>query len=174
MHSKEISQRGFGFLHVFAILIVVISLAIGFKVYKSNQKKAELAHQVQLRKQEAERKAALIRELTISKEKISSLLQKWEDAVRLASMTSRIALAQPLSQMQATRREVSELKINECFNKATKEIATGMDDAIFAFEMFIRFPSNYSASDTTSKYLISSKEKVSSASKSLDACIPVQ
>lgn len=102
---------------------------------------------------------------------VEAILIKWTDALRLAGMTSRIALAQPLSQMQAIRREMSSVKYDECSDKATKEIVSAMDNALFAFEMFIRYPSNSSASDTTASYLDKSVEGVTAGKARLEECM---
>lgn len=159
-------------LHIVAGIALFVTLAIGFSVYKTHEKKSELARQELLSKEKASRKVALVRGLNAQRDRVFSTLGKWEDALKLAGMTSRIALPQPIAQMQAVKREMDELKTNECFEKSTKSMAAGMNDAIFAFEMFVRFPSNSSASESTSKYLGTSNEKIFAAKQELDACIP--
>lgn len=157
-------QLGFGLLHVFAIFAFAVLAVVGTKLYQTHVKKAEAA------KQQAQ-KAALQQQLQEQKRSIGAVLTKWDDALHLAGMTSRIALAQPISQMQAIRREVKEIKENECFDNATSKITEGMDNAIFAFEMFVKFPNNGSASETTSKYLGSSTQKIEEGKQGIDACI---
>ena len=169
---NQSTQRGIGFLHIVGAIALLVGLVIGFKVYKTHEKKVELARQELLRKEEASRKAELVRGLNAQRDKVISILSKWEDALKLAGMTSRIALPQPIAQMQAIKREIDELKTNECFEKSTKSMAAGMNDAIFAFEMFVRFPSNSSASDSTTKYLGTSNEKILVAKQVLDGCVP--
>jgi hypothetical protein len=166
------TQKGIGFLHIVGVIALLVALAVGFKVYKTHEKKAELVRQELLRKEEATRKVELVRGLNAQRDMVISTLSKWEDALKLAGMTSRIALSQSIAQMQAIKREMDELKTNECFQKSTKSMAAGMNDAIFAFEMFVRFPSNSSASDSTSKYLGTSNEKILAARQELDGCIP--
>ncbi|GAD22848.1 type II secretion system protein [Acidovorax sp. MR-S7] len=164
-------QKGFGLLHILSALVVLIALSVGFNVYKTNQRKAEVARQELQRQQEAEKKALRVKQLNEHKDKVLSMLRKWDDALNLAGMTSRIALAQPISQMQAVRREVGEFKFNECFDKSTSAMETAMGKAIFAFEMFVRFPNNHSASETTSEYLADSAKRLASARSDLDRCV---
>ena len=171
MKNKK-TQTGVGLLQILLILVVLLSSAIGFNIYKSHEKKAELARQEILQKQEETRKAELIRRLSGQRSTVLAILNKWDDALKLAGITSRIALTQPLSQMQAIKREMEELKTNECLEKATKSATAGMNDAIFAFEMFIKFPNNTVASDATSKSLTNSTDKIQSAKQELEACVP--
>lgn len=89
-------------------------------------------------------------------------------------MTSRIALAQPIARMMDVRREMSEMKVGECFNKGSAQIVAGMSDAIFAFEMFARFPNNNSASESTSKYLSTSINKVEAGRSGIDECVEAE
>jgi hypothetical protein len=170
--ANKFAQRGIGFLHIIGAIVLIVGLAIAFKAYKTNEKKVELARQDMLRKEEENRKTELVRGLKAQRAKVVSILNRWEDALKLAGMTSRIALPQPIAQMQAIKREMDELKSNECFEKSTKSMTAGMNDAIFAFEMFVRFPSNSSASDSTAKYLGTSNEKILIAKQELDACAP--
>lgn len=169
---KKINQNGIGFVQIFLVAFLVAAIAVGFRIYKNSEKTAELAHQELAKKQEIERKAESVKRLNEQKDKVIVVLRKWEDAVKLAGMTSRIALSEPVSQMQAIRREMYDFKNDECFNRATKSMAEGMNDAIFAFEMFIKFPNNGSASESTSKYLDSSNSKVTNALQELNGCAP--
>ena len=164
------NQRGIGLLHIIGSLALLVALAVGFKTYKTSEKKAAMAKEEQLRRQEVAQKAEVARVLSGQKDKVTSTLVKWDDALKLAGMTSRVALSQPIAQMQATKREMNELKTNDCFEKSTKSMAAGMSDAIFAFEMFARYPNNESASDSTSKYLGISTAKILAAKQDLDAC----
>jgi hypothetical protein len=172
MGRRKFSQQGFGVIQIFLIAILITAVAVSYRVYKNAEKRAELVRQEQLRKQELEKREVLIKKLTEQKNKVHLVLRKWEDAIKLAGMTSRISLPQPLSQMQAIRREMEDLKSNDCLNKATKTMADGMNEAIFAFEMFIKFPSNSSASETTSKYLTNSNANISIGMDELEKCIP--
>lgn len=181
----KICPKGFGFIQVFLILIVISALAVGFRIYKNSEKKAEIARQETLKKQETA--AELARQEALKKQeeahkvelamriaeqniRVKSILNKWDDALKLASMTSRVALAQPLSQMQAVRREMDELKLNDCIDGATRKIVSGMNDAIFAFEMFVRFSNNTVASASTEQSLSSSGEKINSGKQALSHC----
>jgi len=111
--------------------------------------------------------------LDAQRKQVSSLLAKWTDALELAGMTSRVALAQPLSQMQGVRRELESLELDSCVKSATGPMVDGMNNAIFAFEMFVRYPNNSSASDSTAEYLSKSTAKLVEGKKMVAACSAV-
>lgn len=179
------APRGIGFIKILIIVALISVAAVGYRIYESNKRKAEIAQQEMLRKQqeaaeiakreaqqreEAARQIELAKRTAEQKAKISSILNKWDDALRLAGMTSRIALAQPLSQMQAVRRELDETRTNDCVDGATRKVVAGMNDAIFAFEMFVRFPNNSVASLSTEQSLSSSTEKISAGKQAINRC----
>ena len=181
-------QKGVGLFHIIGFMALFLTLAVGFNVYKNNEKKTSIARQQllqkeedtrklefqqQSQKEESTRKLELIRSLNVEKDKVLSIQSRWDDAVKLAGMTSRITLSQSIAQMQAVKREMDELRIDPCFDKSTKAMASGMNDAIFAFELFIRYPSNNSASDSTAKYLVTSSDKILAAKRELDTCVVV-
>ena len=144
-------------IQILTLVLVIAACGLGFKLYSDHQLKQRRATLAEThKKQQAE---------------VDAILVKWKDALSLAGMTSRIALAQPLSQMQSIRREMSAIKYDECSDKATKEIVSGMDNALFAFEMFVRYPSNSSASDTTSSYLDKSVTGVAAGKAQLRECM---
>jgi hypothetical protein len=170
---KKANSKGIGAIHLILILALFLGAGIGYKTYKAHEKKAELARIDLMRKEAETQKAEMIKRLNEQKEKILLVFKRWDDALKLAGMTSRIALAEPVSQMQAVRRDMEELKPNECFKKATKLAVEGMNDAIFGFELFIRFPSNSVASESTTERLKSSSDSILSAKQVIDDCIPV-
>jgi len=185
MREIKPTQRGIGFIQVILLLALITAAAVGYRVYESNKRKTEIALQELLKKQQAAaevarleaqqreesaRAAELARQTAEHRAKITSILNKWDDAIKLAGMTSRIALAQPLSQMQSVRRELDELRINSCFDGATRKVVSGMNDAIFAFEMFVRFPNNTVASVSTEQSLSSSGEKISAGKQAISRC----
>lgn len=181
-------QKGVSLSHIIGFMALLLVVAIGVNVYKNSEKKAAIVRQQLLQKEEVTRKLEfqqqsqntetarkleLSRRLNVEKTKVLSIQSRWDDAVKLAGMTSRIALSQPIAQMQAVKREMDELRINPCFDKSTAAMASGMNDAIFAFEMFVRYPSNNSASDSTTKYLATSSDKILAATRELEACVVV-
>ena len=109
--------------------------------------------------------------MVVKREAIKSTLVKWDDAKNLAGMTARISLAQPISQMQSIRRELSEIRLNDCFNSGADKIVSGMNNAITAFEFFIRFPNSPTASETTAKYFVKSEGSITDGKVAIDNCI---
>lgn len=164
------TPRGIGLIHILLLLALIAAASVGYKAYENNNRIAEIERQEAQQREEAAHAAELAKITAERKAKITSILNKWNDALKLAGLTPRIALAQPVSQMQAIRRELDELRINECFDGATRKIVTGMNDAIFAFEMFARFPNNRVATVSTEQNLTSSSEKINAGKQMMNRC----
>jgi hypothetical protein len=189
-------SKGVGAIHLILTLALLLGTGMGYKFYKAQERKNELARLARiellnkeseeqkaderktelarlelLNKESEEQKTEMIKKISEQKEKILLILIRWDDALKLAGMTSRIALAEPLSQMQAIRRDMEEIKPNDCFIKATNLATKGMNNAIFGFEMFIKYPN--SPHDLTSDSLRSSSDQIQSAKQEIDDCISV-
>ena len=63
--------------------------------------------------------------------------QKWEDGLKLASSTSRIALSTPVANLQAIRREVDTIPLGECLKPASTKLRKHMDTIIEGFLSFM-------------------------------------
>ena len=155
--SSLSKQRGLNYIYLFVAMFVVIAGYFAYKAYQSYSLKAA--------------KAELARQMIAKQDAIKSTLVKWDDARNLAGMTARISLAQPLSQMQSIRRDLSEIRSNECFNSGADKIVSGMNDAITAFEFFIRFPNSPTANETTAKYFSQSEASIIDGQKIIENCI---
>lgn len=161
MAATKGAGGGLNVVHVFGLILALL-LAVGaYKWFKGYQVRAELQAEI-------ERSAALRAALDADKAKITVVLRKWDDAIGLANITSRIALAQPVSQMQAVRREMEDLKTNPCFEKGTKQMVGAMNNALFAFEMFAKYPN----STAPSAYFDKMREGFGAANDTLAECYP--
>ena len=155
--SPRTKQKGINYIYLIFGTFLIIGCFFVFKAYQFYAQKAA--------------KAELVRQLVAKRDIVKSILVKWDDAKNLAAMTARISLAQPLSQMQSIRRELTEIRLNDCFNSGADKIVSGMNDAISGFEFFIRFPSSPSASETTARYFKSSEESIIEGQKAIGNCI---
>ncbi len=64
-------------------------------------------------------------------------IDKWNDAVKLAGQTSRVALASQISELQAIKREATSVVVAECIKSTHDYFTSSMDDTIEAFLAFL-------------------------------------
>ena len=93
-------------------------------------------------RQELERRVAKEKEqrdtLSSSLKSVDDLLVRWEDAVRVAGTSSRIALPTPVAVLQATRREAESLTVSPCLDDAKVQLVQSMNSTIEGFLVFMR------------------------------------
>lgn len=70
------------------------------------------------------------------------LLGRWQDAITVANSTARIALDEPLADMQAIRRDVEQLDAPPCAEQAQAALVASMDHTIEAFLLFMQEATN--------------------------------
>ncbi|WP_172197426.1 hypothetical protein [Niveibacterium sp. COAC-50] len=163
-------QVGISLVAVLLVIAVLVVIASGLQRHRAAQKRTELAKREELERKEVARRAASIARLSEQKDKVFSILAKWDDAVGLAKITTRSKVTGPVDRMQAIRREMGQVIGNDCINSATRQMSAGMDDAIFAFEMFVKYPRSQSASDTSKEYLDRSSDKIAAGTDDLMKC----
>ena len=78
-------------------------------------------------------------------EQLNNLENRWVDTLTLASSTSRIALAQPISQLQEIKRDLLNTEVSECLNPARKDLSMYMDQHINNFLKFMANDNNTQA-----------------------------
>lgn len=152
--NKSRGSRGLQLLGV--ILVVTLSI-FGYKYYSkysSDQKDRKVLAELQ-------QQYALVQ----------NLLTKWEDAIRLAGMTPRVAIAPQVAQLQSIHREMERLQTNPCFDKSTTSISKAMNNGIFAFEMFINYSNNSTASEATDSYLKKSQDGIAAGVDQIRGCV---
>jgi hypothetical protein len=71
-------------------------------------------------------------------EELNNIESKWQDSLRVASSTSRIALSGPLMQMQSIKRELDSIYVSSCLKEAKKSLAEHMEKSISAFLSFMQ------------------------------------
>jgi type II secretory pathway pseudopilin PulG len=130
---------------VWVILVVLVAVVVGswqFSEYKArNAQKAEAerardTERAALERRLAQEKAQLD-VLTTSSKALDSLLARWDDAVKLASTTSRISLPVQVAALQDIRRDASALTVPPCMDEAKVHLVNSMQATIDAFMAFM-------------------------------------
>ena len=70
-------------------------------------------------------------------DQLNNIESRWEDAYTLASSTSRIALATPVSNLQDIKRDLAQVELSECLSPARKALGAYMDSHINNFLKFM-------------------------------------
>ncbi len=161
MTSNEVKprkrrQRG----SVWIILLVLIAVVVGawqyngYKAEKKRMAQMELQRQQESQKRQAEEtrreleRQQLEKRLAEEKQRrdslasanqaLDSLLGRWDDAVKLASNTGRIALSGPVTTLQGLRREAERLTVSPCMDQAKNLLLKSMESTTEGFLEFMR------------------------------------
>ncbi len=144
-------QAGFSFLKFVSILaVLIIALALYTNHQKQQKKEAQLAEVAIQQKKEIQLKIDVenaelkIREDQMKKadqysqtlKAVDGLYQKWNDGIKLASSVGRIALAQPVGNLQTLKTEAANMQIPPCLDQAKADLIEGMrlyTDGFLAF-----------------------------------------
>lgn len=70
-------------------------------------------------------------------DQLNAIESRWDDAHTLASSTSRIALATPVSNLQEIKRDLAQIEISECLIPAREALSAYMDSHINNFLKFM-------------------------------------
>lgn len=98
--------------------------------------------------------------------RIHNVATRWDELVRVAEVTPRIALAGPVQQMQAIRREAVALPVSSCVQRAKTELVRAMD---FRITQFLEFMRNHQA--TQSSAIRGYEAALSNMQRALNECI---
>lgn len=149
-------QRG----SVWVVLLVLFAIVVGawqYNGYKAEKKRVALEQaaqqqaaaakleeegrreqeRLQLEKRLAEAQQARDA-LTAANKSVDDLIGRWEDAVKIAGTTGRIALSGPVSAMQALRRDAEQITVSPCMDQAKGHLVKHMGSTIEAFLVFMR------------------------------------
>jgi len=108
--------RGISFVMVFVVLAAIAGGAWKYNAYRAQQKQEAL-------------KQAL--------KTVDEFVSRWEDAARVAGVTSRIALTAPVTAMQNLKREASALVMPACLNPAKASLDKSITNTIEAYMVFM-------------------------------------
>lgn len=141
---------------VWAILLVLFSLVVGSWQYSEHKaekkrlaaeqlaaivKQTRDAEQAELEKRLAQEKQEQQTQkdaLNAANRALDAVLSRWDDAIKVASTTGRIALAGPVSTLQGIRRETEALTLVPCLNPAKELLVASMHNTIDGFITFMR------------------------------------
>ena len=90
----------------------------------------ELAHRLEIEKNKSESLQAL--------DAVSKLVKRWDDASLLASSTARITLNGPISQLQAIRRESTDVIVPACISHHKELLIKSMDLTLDGYIAFMQ------------------------------------
>lgn len=79
-------------------------------------------------------------------EKISDTLDRWGDAEKIASSTSRISLSGPVADLQEIRRDTGNLEVPQCLETAREKLVLAMDSSIEGYLAFMSNESDFNVS----------------------------
>lgn len=70
-------------------------------------------------------------------DQLNAIENRWDDTYTLASSTSRIALATPVSNLQDIKRDLAQVELSECLSPAREALSAYMDSHINNFLKFM-------------------------------------
>jgi ATP-dependent 26S proteasome regulatory subunit len=152
---KDAMQRQRGYI-LWALLLGITLLIGGAWKYRQvqSEKRLQAQHAEALRTQQ-ERETRLQAERTelenrLEKEKeqrdalttslaaVDAVLARWDDAVKVAGTTSRIALGPQVAALQAIKREAEQLTVPPCLDKGKSDLVQAMNSTVDGFLTFMR------------------------------------
>jgi hypothetical protein len=71
-------------------------------------------------------------------QKIGEIFNRWIDAEKIASSTSRSGLSGPVSNLQAIKRDMEAMTIPDCLKSAKFNYSYGMNSAINGYLLFMK------------------------------------
>lgn len=72
-----------------------------------------------------------------SAKQVADLYVRWKDAEKIAGSVGRIAMGQPVAELQKIKREVDALPVSECMKPVRASLAVGMEKTIDAYVYFL-------------------------------------
>jgi ribosomal protein S27AE len=130
---------------VIALVLAMITGTMGYRKFQENQRAVQqalkekqqkllLAEQQRIRAEQTEKiRAERLAGLT----EIKKLIDRWKDAEVIANASPRIALAGPIATLQAIRRELAALKVDECIDTAKSNVSRYMELKVESFIAFM-------------------------------------
>lgn len=173
------NERG----NVLLVWICCFTILIGGAYWFNKAQKAAREETVQIAKQKEEKdkadaeRNALNQKIEDEKKKdvvqvslkaVDAMLVKWDDAIGVAQVTSRINLATPVTNLQTIKRDTESLIIPPCLNEGKQKLLEAMKTEIEGYMAFM-------LSADTGKYIVAaatvkSKELIESYRAARAAC----
>lgn len=138
-------------------LLVAIAIAIGAAIWWKESRDASLKEQAiaakaqqeaqeekqrQLERQKQEFQAQVEKERNKNEfdksiSELNSIYARWNDALKLADSTARIALSGPVGKLQEIKREAESLMVPACLVEPKKKMIEGMNKMVDGFMQFM-------------------------------------
>lgn len=125
---------GAGWYHKRSTRMEALAAAAAASAAEAAQRAREQA-EVERRLAEARREADALRAALSA---VDDLTARWEDAFKIASSTSRIALSAPVATLQGLRREAEKLTVPPCLDVGKPRLVAAMDSTVDGFVTFMR------------------------------------
>lgn len=146
LKPRHVRERGAA---VWVILVVLVAVVLGAWQYNEHRTKRRLAEaqKVEQNRIEQERKAM---EERLAKEKaqrdalstalkaVDDVVARWNDALKLASTTSRISLSGPVASLQSIKRDAEQLTVPPCLDQGRVDLVRSMSSTEKGFLVFMR------------------------------------
>lgn len=126
------------FLTLLLTIFCLVGLAIWWKIAQDT--KQEQLHHLDEQKLAFEEQVKREHDKNEFDKAIGSLTDiylRWNDAVKLANTTARIAVAGPVGNLQAIKQEADKLLVPNCLTAPKKKMVEGMDKIISGFIQFM-------------------------------------
>ena len=161
MKNQSRQQQG----RILVIVLIVAALGVAFSIYRvESNKSAKVKEEQQVAAVEAERvRTELAEKDKLAKQELAATVQrlaaekktdallstlravddvyaKWQDALKVADSTGRMALAAPVAALQALRREAEALTVPPCLDAGKLALVSGMTDAVDGYLVFMQNP----------------------------------
>lgn len=159
MKNRITASAKFGRQRGAAVWVVLVVLALAtlgawrYNEHRTKERQAIRQSQEAAEKQalqaraEQERKALEQRKaqeqaqrdsLTMSLKAVDDLVARWNDAVKVASTTGRIALSGPVATLQSIKRETEQVTVPPCLDNGKADLVKSMASTEKGFLVFMR------------------------------------
>ena len=153
--------RGISTLTVLLALLLAAGGFIGWSIYQKAQAKAEVQRIATLAAQKNG-------ELTKARD-------EFQDEVKIAASTPRIALANSVSRLQNIRQRTQAIEVPECLTTTKSSLVAGMNSGIDAMLVFMRNEGDkYTVQEETSKKAEEMRQAFDNLEKTTSTCPKVQ
>ena len=146
-------QRGFSLWLILAALVLVLVGSWQYSKHRDARRAAQANAQTVAEQKAAEDYAAKERKaieqrqvaakqkqdvLKVSLQAVDDLLGRWEDAMKVAGSTARMALSTPVGVLQSIKREAEQLTVPPCLDGGKTELVKAMEASVEGYLIFMR------------------------------------
>ncbi len=133
------AKKGINFLLMLLVIVVIAVVTVAAVRWKSSQKEqAQIEKQRHTEEQKNEQK----KEYHKAMSSLAEIYVRWNDALRLADSTARIALSGPVGSLQGIKREAESLAVPVCLVEPKTKMVAGMDKFVNGLMHFMAYSSD--------------------------------